>query len=98
MTPEHPPFYSLENDPSYRDLQRLISARQVCELFNISVASLYRKVATGELPPPIKIGRMSRWRLSELQATLDRAGRGLTDMSVVVAAQRKAARKQTSTK
>ena len=48
--------------------QRLITVRQLTELTARSRASLYRDVAAGRLPQPIKIGASSRWRYGDVIA------------------------------
>jgi predicted DNA-binding transcriptional regulator AlpA len=38
----------------------------------ISSRSLRRAVARGEAPPPIKVGRLTRWRVADLEAWVAR--------------------------
>ena len=45
---------------------RLYRANQVAELFTLSVREIWRMVARGEFPPPVKIGRCSVWFESDL--------------------------------
>jgi predicted DNA-binding transcriptional regulator AlpA len=40
----------------------------VLDLLGTSRSSFYALVRTGEFPPPIKRGRASRWRQSEVDA------------------------------
>ena len=60
----------------------LLSDRDVASLLGVSRASIWRRVADGTLPRPIKIGSATRWRRDELLAALDgetavqRLGRG----------------------
>lgn len=70
--------------------RRLLKMKQVCSLRSCSPATLYREIAAGRMPVPIKFGRMSRWDASEVEAAIERAPRGLTDMSSVVTARQKA--------
>lgn len=35
-------------------------------------ATIHRKVQAGELPKPVKLGRVSRWRESEIDAVMQR--------------------------
>ena len=53
---------------------RLITNKQACaRLGGIHLATFYRLIAAGELPPPIRIGkRTSRWWASEIDAYLHR--------------------------
>lgn len=38
-----------------------------------SVATWWRRVKDGTIPQPIRIGGMSRWRRSEIEAVINRA-------------------------
>ena len=38
----------------------------------INKSTVYRKVRTGELPKPLKFGRVARWREDEIDAVLQR--------------------------
>jgi predicted DNA-binding transcriptional regulator AlpA len=50
----------------------LLTARDVAELYSISIREVYRKASSGELPKPIKLGhRTRRWSASVIQAHLD---------------------------
>ncbi|WP_089235606.1 helix-turn-helix domain-containing protein [Tropicimonas sediminicola] len=53
-------------DPLIRDAEGAV-------LLGCSKATWWRRVADGTLPPPIKIGGMSRWRRSDVVAVIDRA-------------------------
>lgn len=53
-------------DPLIRDVQG-------AALLGCSKATFWRRVADKTLPPPIKIGGMSRWRLSEIEAAINAA-------------------------
>ena len=47
---------------------RLLSVRQVAALLSMSVRSVWRLAATGELPEPIHLtSRIVRWRLADLE-------------------------------
>lgn len=50
----------------------LISLNTAANRLSISVRKLYRLIAEGELPNPIKIGRASKLCESDLQAYLER--------------------------
>ena len=50
--------------------QRLIKIRELIELTARSRASLYRDMAAGRLPQPIKIGSSSRWRYGDVIASI----------------------------
>ncbi len=51
----------------------LIRDKDGAALIAGSVATWWRRVADGTLPPPIRIGGMSRWRLSEVEAVIEKA-------------------------
>ncbi len=52
--------------------KRLLRTREFAERLGISVATLYRLIAAGKLPPPIKIGGASAWPSSDLDAIVER--------------------------
>lgn len=45
----------------------LIRINQVAELLGVSSRSIYRRVKAGDMPPPVKIGHLTRWRVNEIQ-------------------------------
>lgn len=51
----------------------LLKAPEVAEMLQISVPSLYRRVADGTVPPPFKLGQLSRWSRADLMAALEAA-------------------------
>jgi predicted DNA-binding transcriptional regulator AlpA len=51
----------------------LLKAREVAEMLSISVPSLYRRMADGTIPPPIKLGQLSRWSRSDILRAVDLA-------------------------
>ncbi len=52
-------------------LLSLFQAKEI--LGGCSTATFYRRVADGTIPPPVKIGAMSRWPKSEIEAVIERA-------------------------
>lgn len=51
------------------DLDRLLPMRAVIELTSLSKATIYRKIADGTFPRPLKIGKSRvAWRESEIAA------------------------------
>lgn len=52
----------MTNDPKY------LSLPQVAARYSCSRATVYRLIQTRKMPPPSKIGRLSRWALSDLEA------------------------------
>jgi len=57
----------------------LIRDAEGAVLLGCSKATWWRRVADGTLPPPIKIGGMSRWKLSDVLSTIERASEQRAD-------------------
>ncbi len=57
-----------------RDHNSLICMKQMRELIPGCKASIYNWVNRGILPPPIKIGRSSFWRYSEIVEIIAKLG------------------------
>lgn len=51
----------------------LLKAGEVSALLQISTVSMYRRVKDGTLPPPVKLGNLSRWSKADVLAALDLA-------------------------
>jgi len=50
---------------------RLLSIRDVAALLAVHPRTIWRLVATGVLPPPVRLGRRTlRWRLSDIERAL----------------------------
>lgn len=56
---------------SYQD--SLLRDREACELLGCSRATLWRRVKDGSLPPPVKIGGLSRFVASEYVEVIEKA-------------------------
>lgn len=52
---------------------QLISVREGTELLQISTSTWWRQVKSGVIPKPIKIGRVCRWRRSDIEAVIAKA-------------------------
>ena len=52
--------------------ERLLSTKDVADRLHVSIRSVWRLIPRGEFPKPVKVGRMSRFFPSELEAYLDR--------------------------
>ncbi|MCC6228407.1 MAG: helix-turn-helix domain-containing protein [Phycisphaerales bacterium] len=52
----------------------LLRAADVAALLAISVRCVWRLVASGDLPRPIKLGGSTRWRACDLEAFIAEAG------------------------
>ncbi len=50
----------------------LIRDSEGAAIMSCSKATWWRRVADGTIPPAIKIGGMSRWRLSDIEAVIAR--------------------------
>lgn len=53
-----------------RDLPALLSDREVANLLNVSTRTVWRRVSAKELPQPLKVGGLTRWRRAEIEAHL----------------------------
>lgn len=51
----------------------LIRDSEGAAIMSCSKATWWRRVADGTIPPAIKIGGMSRWRLSDIEAVIAKA-------------------------
>lgn len=45
----------------------LVDIKTVCATLSRSRASIYRDIERGQFPEPKKLGRSSRWRMSDLE-------------------------------
>lgn len=52
---------------------RLIRDTETASILGCSRATVWALVKAGKIPAPLKIGAMSRWRLSDIQTVIDRA-------------------------
>jgi predicted DNA-binding transcriptional regulator AlpA len=48
----------------------VVSISVVCDLFDFSRATAWRRVADRTLPQPVRLGSLVRWRVGELRAVL----------------------------
>jgi excisionase family DNA binding protein len=53
--------------PTESRKSKLLTRANLCEQLKISIRTLSRMVATGQLPPPIYIGRSVRFRESDIE-------------------------------
>nr|WP_111301067.1 AlpA family phage regulatory protein [Paracoccus saliphilus] len=49
-------------------IDRLLNLHEVTHLTALSRATVYRAIANGDFPRPVKIGRVSRWPASEVSS------------------------------
>ncbi len=52
------------------NLSLLMNARDVAEALGVSERSVWRLAAIGDIPPPVRIGRSTRWRRSTIDSWL----------------------------
>ena len=50
---------------------RLLSRRQLQDLLGVSRTTLYRMLADGSLPEPVRLGRLLKWRSRDVERYLD---------------------------
>lgn len=56
---------------SGQQLPQMIDVREVATILKVSTRSVWRLVARGELPAPIRVGRAARWRVAQIEAWID---------------------------
>ena len=56
-------------------IKLLLSVREVAKALGMSERTVWRLAATGDIPPPLAIGRSRRWSRSTLEAWLAREER-----------------------
>lgn len=57
-------------------VDRLVSVRDTAALLGCSVPTVWRRVADGQLPKPVKIGGITRWPESEINTVIENAKAG----------------------
>lgn len=55
---------------------RLIDLKVVVTLLGVCSRTVHRLVAAGELAPPVKVGRASRWFMSDIDGYMKRLRQG----------------------
>jgi excisionase family DNA binding protein len=60
------------NGKANRPLPVLLSTKEVADLLDCSIKTVYRLRDAGRIPAPLHIGRDLRWRLDRLQTWIDR--------------------------
>ena len=55
---------------------KLIPVSTLVEMLQRSRASIYRDIASGEFPKPLKLGSSSRWLVSEIAAYIEACSKG----------------------
>lgn len=54
------------------DLKRLVGLDKVAKLLDVSKREVHRLIATHELPKPMKIGRLSKLTVGEVEAFIEK--------------------------
>lgn len=52
-------------------IERLVDMSTVAKMLQRSRATIYRDIGRNEFPSPLKLGRSSRWKLSEVMAYIE---------------------------
>ena len=53
-------------------MEKLLGVKDVAARFGMSIRGVWRYVQRGELPEPVKMGNLSRWVDSELDAVFEK--------------------------
>lgn len=61
----------LDYHPGGKTTNHLLTVKEVADIFKLSVRKVWRLAAAGQLPPPLKIGRSSRWIAAEIEAYIN---------------------------
>lgn len=56
-----------------REIDPFLTATEVAAVLRISRASLYRRIKDGQIPPPRKLGSLSRWPRSAIARIMEDA-------------------------
>jgi predicted DNA-binding transcriptional regulator AlpA len=70
MSLEHSPAREVKNSPTGSVGRLLISDLETATLLGCSRATVWRRVADGALPQPVKFGGLTRFVLSEVHARI----------------------------
>jgi len=52
-------------------MDRLVTIKEVVNLVGFKTSTIYKFIKTRNFPEPIKIGRSSRWKLSDVNKWLE---------------------------
>ena len=53
---------------------RLLKVSDVQQVLQLSRSAVYAAIRAGSLPKPIKIGKASRWKVSQIATLMDQLG------------------------
>lgn len=51
----------------------LLTATEVGLMLGLAKSTIWRQVSKGNLPPPVKIGGATRWRVRDIQQLISKA-------------------------
>ena len=61
------------DDPKINEVDPLFSIKETAEFLDCSESTVWRRIADGTLPDPLKIGGLRRLQYSELRSVIDKA-------------------------
>ncbi|MDE2507821.1 MAG: helix-turn-helix domain-containing protein [Planctomycetota bacterium] len=53
------------------EIKTLLNADEVAAMLNISERTLWRLLSAGKVPKPVRFGRSTRWRLSDVREWIE---------------------------
>ena len=62
--------------------EQLIDIATVCRRVSLSRPTIYRQIASGNFPAPLKIGRAARWRGEAIDGWIEQLGKEDQDTQV----------------
>ena len=60
-------------DLALADIDPLLTDKEIARIFGCGRSTIWRWVSDGTMPKPLKIGGMSRWRKSAIDALIENA-------------------------
>lgn len=84
----------LENEGASYSLpggDSLVDLHVVSDRLGVCTRTVHRLIASGELPPPVKVGRASRWFTSDIERYLNRLRQARTRLQLPTLMERGAA-------
>lgn len=63
-------------------MDRMVGIKEVAARFDVSERGVWRRVAEGDLPHPVKFGKLSKWFESELDAVFEKKKRQRDSLAV----------------
>lgn len=62
-------------------MDKLLTLKECADLLQVSVPTIYRRIADGSLPKPVKLGNLTRVRESELLSAVGALGAKSAEVS-----------------